>query len=175
MTDDKPAPAARRSLQEAIVIGLLLIVIDAFVLNQGAIALVVGLWLLLVGLPRTFLAKKYVTVRPQRLRNIAVYLTAVIMVFVLNAVNNRIAQARAESLITAVKAFHAKNQRYPRSLEELVPDFVEQVPVAKYTFVESRFVYVTSDRSTILFYVASPPFGRPTYSFTRNEWQYLDR
>jgi hypothetical protein len=36
------------------------------------------------------------------------------------------------------------------------------------------FWYRTSPESTVLFYVELPPFGRPTYSFTRNEWGYLD-
>lgn len=83
-------------------------------------------------------------------------------------------RGRAEVLITAVKSFHAKNQRYPKSLEELVPEFIDWVPLAKYTFVFSSFWYGTAPDNTILSYVDLPPFGRPTYSFTRNEWSYLD-
>lgn len=88
--------------------------------------------------------------------------------------NNRVAQARAETLIAAVKTFHVKNQRYPGSLEELVPDFIDQVPLAKYTLGSNKFQYTTSDSSTSLFYVQFPPFGRRTYSFTGNAWGYLD-
>lgn len=134
----------------------------------------VGIWLLFISLPRTFLTKKYVTVRPQRLRTIAIYLTAVILVFALNAMNNRLAQARAETLIEAVKTFHTKNQRYPGSLEELVPDFVDQVPLAKYTLGFNQFWYTTSDSSITLSYIQFPPFGRRAYSFAENAWGYLD-
>ncbi|MFH1602606.1 MAG: hypothetical protein ABIH03_01720 [Pseudomonadota bacterium] len=174
MRDKQAASTPQPSLQRAIVLALLLVVCDAFLLNQGAVALLVGLWLLFVGLPRTFLAKKYVTVRPQRLRNIAIYLVAVILVFALNAANNRVARARAEDLIAVVKAFHAKYQRYPKSLEELVPNYLERVPVAKYTLIFNRFWYMTSVDYTSLFYVDFPPFGRPTYSFTHDKWRYLD-
>jgi hypothetical protein len=174
MSDKKTVSIPQPSLQRTIVLGVLLVAFDALVLNQGAFALLVGLWLLFVGLPRTFLAKKYASVRPQRLRNIAIYFTAVILVFALNAANNRVALARAENLIAAVKTFHFKNQRYPGSLEELVPDFVDQVPLAKYTFGFNQFWNTTSDISTSLFYIKFPPFERPTYSFTRNAWEYLD-
>ena len=174
MANEQPVSIPQPSLRRAIFLGVLLVVVDALFLNQGAIALLVGLWLLLVGLPRTFLAKKYATVRGPRLRNIAIYFVAVILVFVLNAANNRIAQSRAETLVSAIKTFHAKNQRYPKSLAELVPEYVERVPVAKYTIMFNQFEYYASDQNARLFYVDLPPFGRPTYSFARNEWGYLD-
>jgi len=174
MTNEQPVLPAKLSIWRSVFLGMLLVVIDAFSLNQGALALLVGLWTLLVGLPRSFLAKKYAKVRAARLRNIAIYFLAVILVFVLNTANNRLARSRAETLVLAVKAFHDKNQRYPKSLEELVPHHVKRVPLAKYTFMFNRFSYFTSDQDTGLFYVALPPFGRPTYSFTRNAWGYLD-
>jgi hypothetical protein len=174
MANKQPVSLAKLSIWRPVFLGTLLVVIDAFFLNQGALALLVGLWALLVRLPRTFLAKKYAKVRAARLRNIAIYFVAVILVFVFNAANNHLAQSRANVLISAVKAFHDKNQRYPKSLEELVPDYVERVPLAKYTFMFNRFWYFTSDQGTSLFYVGLPPFGRPTYSFTRNAWRYMD-
>ena len=174
MTNNDPVAISQASLHRAIVLGALLVAVDAFFLNQGAVSLLVGIWLIVVVLPHTFLAKQYAKVRVQRLRNIAVYLVAVILVFLLNAANKGIAQSRADILVAAVKAFNTKNERYPGSLEELVPDHIERVPFAKYTFFLNRFSYYTSDQGTSLFYVDLPPFGRPTYSFTRNEWGYID-
>jgi hypothetical protein len=162
------------SWRRALLLGSLLIVLDAFYLNQGAIALLVGLWSLVISLPRTFLAKKLAAVRKQRLRNIAIYIAAVILVFVFNAANNNIAKHRADVLVSAVKAFHAKNQQYPKSLEELVPQYVERIPVAKYTLAFNQFFYSGNGQDAILFFVELPPFGRPTYSFARDEWTYLD-
>ena len=51
---------------------------------------------------------------------------------------------------SAVKAFHDKNQQYPKSLEELVPHHVKRVPLAKYTFMFNRFSYFTSDQGASL-------------------------
>ena len=174
MTTAEPAAVSQPSLRQAILFGALLVTVDVFLLGQGALALLVGICLLFIGLPRTFLARKFVAVRARRLRNIAVYLAAVIAVFLLNAENNRIARSRADTLVSAVNAFHAKNQRYPNSLQELVPDHIDRVPLAKYALMFNRFSYYTSGQGASLFYVELPPFGRPTYCFTRNEWGYLD-
>lgn len=176
MNDKKSGQAATPSARRAIFLALLLVVLDAFYLNQGAIAAVVGLWLLFISLPYTFFAKKFAAVRKQRVRNIAIYFGAVVLVLAFNAANNAIAKRRAEVLISAVQAFHAKNQRYPRSLEELVPAYIERVPLAKYTFSLNRFSYFTLENGSDarLFYVELPPFGRPTYSFGRGEWGYID-
>jgi len=174
MSGEQPTALAVTSWRRALLLGSLLIVLDAFYLNLGGIALLVGLWLLVISLPRTFLAKKFATVRRQRLRNITIYFVAVILVFMFNAVNNTIAKRRADVLVSAVKAFHTKNQRYPKSLEELVPDYVERIPLAKYTLTFDRFWYRTEGSDAWLFYVKFPPFGRPTYSFARDKWTYLD-
>jgi hypothetical protein len=174
MINEQPVSLTKLSIRRAVLLGTSLFVIDAVFLNQGFLALLVGLWTLLVGLPRTFLAKKYAKVRAARLRDITIYFVAVILVFVLNAANNRLARSRAETLVSAVKAFYDKNQRYPKSLEELVPDYVKRIPLAKYTFTFNRFLYLTSDQGTSLSYVAYPPFGRPYYSFTRDTWRYMD-
>ena len=174
MTSDQPTAPKAPSLRRALLLGSLLIFLDALVLNQGAISLLVCIWLLVIGLPITFLDKKYEVIRKQRLRNIAIYFVAVIFVFVFNAVNNNIAKHRADVLVSAVKAFHAKNQRYPKSLEELVPDYVERIPLAKYSLEFNHFFYRPHSPHPMLFYIDFPPFGRPSYDFGRDEWFYLD-
>jgi membrane-bound ClpP family serine protease len=162
------------SIRRALILGALLIAFDAFFLGQGIISLVIGLWLLVIGLPLTFLLKRFLTVRQQRLRNIAIYFGAVVLVFVIVVANARIARVRADMLITAVKAFQAKNQRYPNTLDELVPEFIDGVPLAKYTLALNKFWYGTSEGYTYLFYVKIPPIGRQTYSFNDNKWEYRD-
>ena len=146
------------------------------VLDQGVVAFLVGVWLLVISLPLRLFMKKYAELRIHYLRDIAVYSAAIALVFTLNAANNRIASERAEVLVAAVEAFHAKHQRYPDSLEELVPGFIDRVPLAKYTLLFNEFWYVPveKDRDAALWYVEFPPFYRPTYNFTTNEWRYSD-
>lgn len=161
------------SLPRALVLAALLVLVDAFWFNQGIFSLLIGLGLIFIALPRAFLPKFRAT-RRARLRNIGIYLIAVVIVLVLNAVNNRIAARRADDVVAAVKAFHAQNGRYPDSLDALVPAFLTAVPRAKYTLQFDKFMYIKTESSALLYYVAIPPFGRPTFDFARDSWGYID-
>jgi len=161
------------SLVGAISKGLLLIFFDAFYLNQGGIALITGLWVLLIRLPLA-VKKKNPAIRVQHLQNVSIYILAVILVFTFNSLNNVLARKRAEILISAVYTFEAKQRRYPQSLEELVPIFIKKVPLAKYTLNQNQFYYQVPDSKASLFYVEFPPFGRPIYLFNTHQWDYLD-
>jgi hypothetical protein len=59
-------------------------------------------------------------------------------------------------------------------LEELVPEFIPNVPLAKYNFGFNQFVYSRNEDDATLYYFAVPPFGRPVYDFASREWKYLD-
>jgi len=162
-----------QSLPLAVTLSLLLILIDALWLNQGGIAFLVGAFVLLVGLPRSLL-RKFAPTRLQRLRNLGIYLSAVVLVFGLNHLNNQIAQSRADVLVSAVKTFYSENQHYPQSLNDLVPRYVEQIPSAKYTLASNEFRYVNSEQGVYLEYTELPPFGRPHFSFNTGQWLYMD-
>jgi hypothetical protein len=167
-------PAAKApSLPRALVLAALLVLVDAFWFNQGIFSLLIGLGLIFIALPRAFLPKFRAT-RRARLRNIGIYLIAVVIVLGVIRVNNRIAARRADDVVAAVKAFHAQNGRYPDSLDALVPAFLTAVPRAKYTLQFDKFMYIKTESSALLYYVAIPPFGRPTFDFARDSWGYID-
>ena len=86
----------------------------------------------------------------------------------------KIARSRAEILIATCERYKEKNNKYPGKLSDLVPDFIKKIPVAKYTLTSNKFFYITSQDSHLLFYVTMPPFGRPTYSFEKQKWAYID-
>jgi len=161
------------SLAHAVILSLLLVLIDALWLNQGGLAFLVGAFVLLVGLPRS-LQRKFAPTRRQHLRNLGIYLSAVVFVFSLNHLNNQVAQSRADVLVSAVKNFYSENQRYPQSLNDLVPRYVEQIPSAKYTLTSNEFRYVNSEQGVYLEYTEVPPFGRPYFSFNKGQWLYMD-
>lgn len=161
------------SVPRAVLAGTLLVIIDAFWLNQGAIAGLVGVGLVLIGLPLALLKKPH-SVRVQRLRNLAIYAASVALVFILNAWNNHLAAERAEVVVSAVKAFYEKNHQYPMSLYDLTPQFLDHVPRAKYTLDQNTFYYHVTKGQAVLFYVKFPPFGRPIYRFSEDKWGYID-
>lgn len=168
-----PNPPKVTTFRRAVLAGALLVFVDAIWLNQGVLAGLVGAGLVLIGLPRALL-KNPDPVRAQRLRNLAVYAASVILVFALNALNNRIAASRAEAIISSINAFHAKYDRYPESLQALAPEFLADVPRAKYTLGQNSFHYRLAAGQAVLFYVEFPPFGRPIYRFSEHKWGYID-
>lgn len=150
-----------------------LIIVDAFWVNQGVISAFVGLWMLFVALPHAAFTKAPVLMR-RRLARVAIILGAITIVFGLNWANNKIAKSRAEILIAAIKSFKQNHQRYPEKLDELVPEFIEYIPVAKYTFASDQFYYSATLGYHSLFYIGMPPFGRPIYKFEQEAWGYID-
>lgn len=87
---------------------------------------------------------------------------------------NVIARERAESLVMAVEQFNAKHGRYPERLEEIIPEFISEIPKAKYVVIADRFRYFKSDSRHSLMYVEIPPFGRRIYTFEDRKWTTLD-
>lgn len=156
-----------------ILFSVALVVLDAFLLNQGIISLFVALGVVFVGLPRAFL-RKFAGAKRQRFARLSVYLAAVVLVFALNVMNSRIAKSRAEEIIVAVQAYRAKHQRYPARLQDLMPDHLEHIPRAKYTLWFNDFRYRAVADDPWLEYTELPPFGRPFYSFRRGAWFYMD-
>ncbi len=172
MTDAPPRAAVKvPTLRRVLACAAALVVTDAFVFNQGAIAALVLLWMLLVALPVSFRAK-HATVRGARLRNIGIYIGAALLVFTCNTVNNRIAEQRADALVAAVKAFQTKHQRYPKALDELVPEYIPAVPNAKYVALFSNFLYFYGEGRPFLMYIHLGPFGRRAYHFNTGKWEY---
>ncbi|MGA8313036.1 MAG: hypothetical protein WB755_23630 [Terriglobales bacterium] len=152
-------------------------VLDAFVLNQGAIAIFVILLTFFVFVPRALWALR--TSRAlylERLTRAGIYLLAAAAVFAANVLQNRMADHRAIELGKACLAYHAKYQHYPQRLDELVPEFIPSVPPAKYTLAGGSFFYSASlsGKEPMLYYQALPPFGRRFYHLETGGWGYLD-
>ncbi len=85
-------------------------------------------------------------------------------------VNNHLAQARAESLVVAIDHYRAVAGRYPRTLGDLVPAYLDHVPRAKYTLSYAHFDYANSAGRVTLTYPYAPPFGRARYDFDTARW-----
>jgi hypothetical protein len=84
-------------------------------------------------------------------------------------------EANAARIIDACRAFDARYGTLPNRLQDLVPEFLPDVPRAKYTLAYNAFEYSTFDehRHTLM-YVAFPPFGRRIYHFEGRRWSQLD-
>jgi hypothetical protein len=81
-------------------------------------------------------------------------------------------ERRAIKIGSACLAVHAKYQHYPGRLDELMPDVLPSVPVAKYTLGGNNFFYFSppEGREPMLYYEAFPPFGRRFYHMETGDW-----
>jgi hypothetical protein len=89
-----------------------------------------------------------------------------------SAVQSRFAEANATKIVKACEKFQADNDKYPTTLDELVPKYMPFVPHAKYCLAFGEFLY--SDKQPMLMWYAVPPFGREVYDFEKRSWSYVD-
>jgi hypothetical protein len=166
-----------KSYRTTIILAAGLFLLDAFVLNQGFVALLIVAITLCVFIPRALWAfRKNHRVYLQRLTKAGIYLLAAFSVFAANALQNRIADHRAIALGNACLAYRLKYQHYPENLEKLVPEFMASVPLAK-PLSGAHFSYYApagGGMEPMLFYQALPPFGRRFYHMEKHYWGYMD-
>ena len=86
----------------------------------------------------------------------------------------KIGKANAPRIIAACEQFHSANGRYPKTLNELVPQYLPSIPRAKYCLMLGEFMYWNFDEEPMLVWYVVPPYGRKTYTFNDQRWGYLD-
>jgi len=161
-------------MRNVIIIAFVLFIIDAFVMNQGAIALITFVIVLPVLGIKAFINRKNRSLLKKRLATGGILFVMVVLVFTAIALNNKIARYRAKKIIQACENYKNKFHRYPGKLPEIVPEFMETIPLAKYTLTSNRFGYIAAKDNHLLYYIAIPPFGRATYRFENQQWGLID-
>jgi hypothetical protein len=93
-----------------------------------------------------------------------------------NGFQLRVAESNGQRIVAACEEYHAANGRFPGKLDELVPKYMNSVPVAKYCLGQgSRFFYTSSSSGpTILAWEIVAPHYRRIYNFETRRWRYLD-
>jgi uncharacterized membrane protein YqjE len=161
-------------MRRTVIIAIILFGLDAVVFNQGFIAFITLFIALPIMFVRALIRWKDKPLLKKRLTACGIYLFMSILILASIGINNKIARSRAEVLIVACEKYKDTNKKYPERLSDLVPDFIREIPVAKYTLGSNRFYYIASEESHLLLYTAMPPFGKPTYNFEKREWSYTD-
>jgi hypothetical protein len=151
-----------------------LFALDALVLNAVCFSLICGLFVVMVGVPLSFI-KRHEAFRRQTLIDIAIYLlVSLVPVIVMVNVNAHVAHARAERLIAAIECCRTATGAYPRELADLVPEFIDRVPRAQYTLIGSfSYVYWGTEKPPSLWYNPHAMDHR-IYDFKTKKWGYLD-
>jgi hypothetical protein len=91
-----------------------------------------------------------------------------------NSFQRKIAEENAPRIIAACEQFHATNGKYPKTLDDLVPQYLSSVPCAKYCLMYGEFMYWNMENHPMLVWHVVPPFGRKIYTFEDRRWGYID-
>ncbi|HEY7099840.1 MAG TPA: hypothetical protein VH437_24160 [Terriglobales bacterium] len=81
--------------------------------------------------------------------------------------NWHVAQNRAAPVIKACEEFRRSNGVYPRSLDQLVPEFLPSLPRPSYTWMGRRYGYASEPPRL---YFAAMFHGVVTYDFESHHW-----
>ena len=185
LAPDEPTPVlpepprgarpARLRFHVALAVGLLFI--DGFALAQGALAGIVTVIMVLLGMVHLVIGLFGDRARVRTgAAMIAIYgLMMASVVATINA-NNQLASRRAGEIVVALNAYRSTTGDYPARLADLVPAYLPAVPRAKYTLMFDEFTYHhdPGKEGGFLMYAVLPPFGRRTYSLDRSTWGSLD-
>jgi hypothetical protein len=175
--EDPSIAAPTRRLLDYDKAALVLFVLDGFIFAQGVITALAALLVVVFGLGHIAVGIGRDRSRVLHgLRVIAVYVALCGAVLGTIHINNLIARKRANRIVAALKAYKGKHGHYPKRLADLVPEYIPNVPLAKYTLLFNQFHYYydVDDERGSLWYIALPPFGRPIYSLETQTWGYLD-
>lgn len=164
-----------KSLRIAWAIAAALFYFDAFVLNQGSIAVLTLLAVFFVRLPMALGAVREPEVRKNRFQRAGIYTLMSVLILAANLANNMHARSQSVRLITKCNDYKAKYGRFPESLEALAPEFIRRVPRAKFVPGRNgRFTYTAAADSHRLMYTSLPPFARRFYVLEERAWKTLD-
>ena len=91
--------------------------------------------------------------------------------------NSYIGLENAKKIIHATNAYYTENKKYPDSLSELVPDYLDAIPVCAYRLIDYRYEYLIDiEGYPRLSWLAEPQasVGLQFYDFNEDTWIYLD-
>jgi hypothetical protein len=163
-----------RSAPLVTVIAAALAMTDAFFFSQGVLAIALCLAGLLYYVPRAIGARPDPALFRLRVIKAAVVTFSGMAAIAVIVTFNNIAESRAREVIAAAENFKSRFGRYPEKLDELVPLFMPEVPMAKPAGMLRQFTYYHVEGEHTLSYVVVPPFGRKLYNFERQRWSALD-
>ncbi|PIS47025.1 MAG: hypothetical protein COT17_05580 [Elusimicrobia bacterium CG08_land_8_20_14_0_20_51_18] len=171
-----PAAPKKTSLTEKFSIprtaglALALFLLDAFMINRGVLSFLTAAlasFHVVSGSIGSLFREKTEPFRPVRS---VLFMAAAAVVILSNHLNDKMARARAMEIAGACEKFRAAEGRYPGRLEELVPDFLPEIPLAKYTLLNNKFRYSGGN----IEYLAMPPSGRRYYSLEEKKWKRVN-
>jgi hypothetical protein len=132
---------------------------------------------------RVALAWKEPELRRRRAWSMAVYSFCALAAITITKQTQAVVRGRAERIVAACEQYRAKAGRYPEKLEQLVPDYLPEIPSAQRSLLtDPRFRYaitgpnmwIKNPNTHVLEYTSVPPLGKTFYVFETREWRFRD-
>jgi hypothetical protein len=109
---------------------------------------------------------------------IGIYAVMLIMAIAIKGINNRISYRNASVIIATCEQYKNKNGTYPARLHDLLPNYLESIPVARYTgtgeWTYFRYTDPSGKESYRLIFIQESLFGRRVYNSKYKKWHSLD-
>ncbi|MDD3844845.1 MAG: hypothetical protein PHC90_00650 [Syntrophorhabdaceae bacterium] len=172
-TRHAPADAKPANIYIHAFIALAVFVVSAFLMDAFSFALIcvfiAAIWVLS--------RRKGSYSRKMQWVLTGIYILALAMSAGMKAVNYRMSHANARIIIAACDAYKETKGEYPGELKDLVPDYLSEVPRARYT-MSGGFHYHRnpgpSRQSYRLIFVNEAPFARMVYDSATRDWHGID-
>lgn len=91
------------------------------------------------------------------------------VIYGLSAINAGTAVRRAGDIAAACEAYKAKTGAYPENLRALVPEYIKDIPAAKFTIMWAQYRLVGNR----LMYVREPGMLASAYDLDTKEWDIV--
>jgi hypothetical protein len=156
-------------------VALVLMCLDAFVIGIPALGLLICFLLVVTSsiLCLWFLFKEK-KISILYAKKTSIYLCSIVVIILVFKTNVQIGKRNARILISAIDDYYENIGDYPNKLENLVPQYIEHIPICAYRLSDYRYRYVYSGGSHFLMWQEAPPFGHRIYHFKNAEWSYID-
>ncbi|MEF3280941.1 MAG: hypothetical protein K6357_08270 [Elusimicrobiota bacterium] len=148
------------------IVAVVIVVIDIIFASEASIALTKSLVIMLVFVLLTLFRYKDKAKLKELLTITGIFLVVGVIAYIFPYLNNLSAQSSADKIIKAVENYKARTGSYPQNLEDLKPDFLTEIPKAKYTFLWNNFYLIDGN----LVYVNAFPYNIMKYDFIDGKW-----
>lgn len=164
------------SLRTTLVVCAALLAIDVVFFGAPMLGAYTAIALLLWLLPRIFLAWRKPGLRRHRALVALLTLGMIATDISIYRIYDNIARARVLEVAEELLRYKARTGAFPEKLEQLVPEYLPAVPVAKPGLVMLNGIWYLhkSPGPTGLMYVSFPPYGRHIYDVDKREWTDID-
>lgn len=156
-----------------LVIGILYF-LDVFVTGQGIIATFFATVAIIAGFVRMLWAiiRLRWEVALERLFRIILYMALIFLTVGSIQLLSRLANDKMKVVVGAVEAYKLKYDRYPDTLQELVPEFLKGIPAAKPNVLSGSFFYIAQPQQHYIRYQTNSLGNHEYYDFERKRWGY---